>query len=751
MYLKLLLNVFFILSFIVINLNARDKELESVSIQLKWFYQYQFAGIIMAKEKGFYNKIGLDVTIKERIPTKNNILQVIEGDSQYGIADSVILRYRAQDYPVKALASIFQHNPMVLITKKDSGIVSPFEIKGKIISYQEGLDDSIITSILDFAHLSHEDIIKRPMDFTHMDFVNGEVDISEAYLSNEPYWMKEKHGIEVNVIDPKNYGIDFYGDIIFTTEDEIKNHPQRVKAFKAASLEGWAYALQHEEETINIILEKYNTRNLNFKQLLYEARITKNLIASDYIPLGEIRKERFDILKKQYFKKGIDASKLDQAIDELIYNPNAENNLFVEYLYPILALSLTLLILVLLLGYYNGRLARLVAKRTQELEESKLEAELASSSKSMFLANMSHEIRTPMNAILGFVEQLAKQENDPTRQKMFHTIQSSSQTLLTIINDILDISKLQSGKLDIDLQDCCLESFFDEINDLFSTACSEKNISLNTHLESNIPTCARLDDIRLKQIIINLLSNAIKFTQPEGSIRVDVSFIKKENILEIFVIDTGIGIAPENIDKIFNSFEQEDGSITRRFGGTGLGLAISKQLITLMNGFISVHSKEGEGSRFYLRLPYLPCSEIDSTILKTSENILDPHKELKGKVLIVEDNKTNQLLLSLILDDLNLEYDIANNGQEAVDIYKQNQEYAIIMMDENMPIMNGIQATIEIRHEEKEKGINAIPIIAVTANALSDDKERFIQAGMNDYIAKPYAEETIKQMLFKYL
>ena len=751
MYAKYLFHLSLIITLIVTNVSAQDKELEPVSIQLKWFYQYQFAGIIMAKEKGFYERTGLDVTLKERDPSKNNILQVIEGDSEYGMADSVILRYRAQGHPVKALASIFQHNPMVLISRKGSGIVSPFEIKGKSISYQEGLDDSIITSILDFARLSHNDIIKKPMDFSHIDFITGKVDISEAYLSIEPYWMKEKYGVEVNVIDPKNYGIDFYGDIIFTTEDEIKNHPQRVEAFKAASLEGWAYALQHQDETIKTILEKYNTRDLNYEQLLYEARVTKNLIATEYIPLGEIRKERFSVLKKLYLPKGIKAKDLDNAVNTLIYDPNEKKNIFIQYLYPILAVSLTLLLLVLLLSYYNGRLSRLVTKRTQELEESKRQAELAANSKSMFLANMSHEIRTPMNAILGFVEQLAKNEDDPSRQKMFQTIQNSSKTLLTIINDILDISKLQNGKLSIDLQDCNIKSFFDEIRDLFTTACKEKNVDFNLHLESNIPDCGRLDDIRLKQIIINLLSNAIKFTESGGSVRLDINYADQDKILEIFVIDTGIGIAADNIDKIFNTFEQEDSSITRRFGGTGLGLAISKQLVNLMDGTISVHSKEGEGSRFYLRLPYLTCETPDMLDQASAQRNQDEDKALRGKVLIVEDNKTNQLLLSLILDEFALEYDIADNGKEAVAMFKDNRDYAIIMMDENMPIMNGIEATKHIRKEEQEKGFEAIPIIAVTANALSSDKERFIQAGMSDYVAKPYAEETIKKILFKYL
>ena len=274
----------FIFSILSYNLFASKVKLESVNVQLKWFYQYQFAGIIMAKEKGFYEDFGLDVTIKERNPKLNNIQQVLDGESQYGVADAVILRYRAEGKPVKVLATIFQHNAMVLLSKKGSGIISPYEIRGKKIAYQVGLDDSTITSLLEFAKLGKQDYTLMPMDYTHMDFVNGNVDVTESYVSNEPYWLKKEYGIDVNIIDPKNYGIDFYGDLIFTTEKEIENHPSRVKKFKNATLKGWKYALENTHETIETILKKYNSRNLTYDKLDYEAKITKNLIAETYIP-----------------------------------------------------------------------------------------------------------------------------------------------------------------------------------------------------------------------------------------------------------------------------------------------------------------------------------------------------------------------------------------------------------------------------------------------------------------------------------
>jgi signal transduction histidine kinase/CheY-like chemotaxis protein len=728
---------------------AQEKPLEPVSVQLKWFYQYQFAGILMAKEKGFYEKAGLDVTIKERDPAFNNIQQVIEGKSEYGLADSVIIRYRAEGHPVKVIATIFQHNAMVLISKKESGIVSPYEMRGKRISYQEGLDDSVITSLLSFANLEKDDIIKRPMDFSHMNLVNGDVDITEAYISIEPYWMKQKYGLELNIIDPKNYGIDFYGDMIFTTEDEIKNHPKRVEAFKHATLEGWAYALQHKEEAINIILQKYNTRDLNYEQLLYEARATENLIATQYIPLGEVRKERFKILSDLYLVRGIPKDDLDKAIEEIVYDPNAKSDLLVKYLYPIIIAAFVLVLLVLFLTFYNKRLSYLVTTRTEELEKAKQEAELSALSKANFLANMSHEIRTPMNAILGFVEQLAKNEENLSRQKMFSTVQNSGHSLLTIINDILEISKIESGKMQLDPRDCDLHHFLNDIHEFFVGSCENKEITFRLRVDSNVPQCARVDEIRLRQILVNLISNAVKFTPEQGNISLDVIYNAEGENIEIFIVDTGIGISKDNIEKIFNAFEQEDSSTTRRFGGTGLGLAICKRLITLMDGNIHVESEVGKGSRFYLRFPYHACDtdfNTDKTEDESSSSSL-----LTGKVLVVEDNKTNQMLMCMILDEFNLSYDIAQNGEEAVRMYKEYKDYDIILMDENMPVMNGVEAVKHIRQTEEEEKRKALPVIAVTANALSTDKARFLDAGMDDYIAKPYTEKSIREILSKYM
>lgn len=402
------------------------------------------------------------------------------------------------------------------------------------------------------------------------------------------------------------------------------------------------------------------------------------------------------------------------------------------------------------LAGYRGTDRDITALKEYEksIVNAREEAENANKSKSLFLANMSHEIRTPMTGLLGFIDRLQKSEKDPEKQKQFKTIRSSGETLLSIINDILDFSKIESGKMQVESVPIMVKQLLENTIDVFKQLASAKNINLLNAITDNIPICIFGDETRLKQVLFNLLSNAIKFTSESGNITLQVRLKEERKLLHIAVIDTGVGIAKENLEKIFEAFDQEDNSTTRRFGGTGLGLTISSRLVNLMGGQLYVESKVGQGSKFYFDIPIETCSaDIDdeSTLEVESVNL----DNIKANILVVEDNKTNQLLMGMILDDYNLNYDIANDGAEAVLQFKHNK-YDVILMDENMPNMNGIEATKIIRELEEDTDSH-IPIIAVTANALVEDRERFLAIGMDDYISKPYTEEDIIQVLKKYL
>jgi signal transduction histidine kinase/CheY-like chemotaxis protein len=388
--------------------------------------------------------------------------------------------------------------------------------------------------------------------------------------------------------------------------------------------------------------------------------------------------------------------------------------------------------------------------KQEELEDAREKAEKANKFKSEFLANMSHEIRTPMNGVLGFVEQLSKTEKDKQRLKQFNIIKNSGQTLLSIINDILDFSKIESGKMELESHPYDVGQLMSDTAEIFGELTNSKKIKLTSNIDENLPKCLMIDQVRLKQVVFNLLSNAVKFTPENGSVTLDVKYNQKDKTMLCSVIDTGIGIAKENLEKIFEAFSQEESSTTRKFGGTGLGLSISSKLIYMMGSQLKVQSTLGEGSKFYFELPLVECQKELEKQEQNEDSDINENQTFNGHVLIVEDNATNQVLMSLLLEEFGVTYDMANDGVESLKWFNE-KEYDIVLMDENMPNMNGIEATKHIRKTEIDKSLKHTPIVAVTANAMTEDKQRFIDAGMDDYISKPYSEKDIRNVLGKYL
>jgi len=388
---------------------------------------------------------------------------------------------------------------------------------------------------------------------------------------------------------------------------------------------------------------------------------------------------------------------------------------------------------------FNKKLEEHVDLRTKELLEANKKANVALKAKSEFLANMSHEIRTPLNAILGFVGFLKEDTKGKKSEKYVDIIDNSSKTLLNIIEDILDFSKIESGKLEIDKVDFNTRAEFEVITHLFDAKCLEKNISLSLNMDKNLPEIINTDPFRIKQIISNLLSNAIKFTG-EGK-RVEINIHYEDTLLHISVLDQGIGIQKEKLEHIFEAFNQEDASTTRSYGGTGLGLSISRELVRLLGGTLEVKSEVNKGSEFSFIIPVIIGNSLSDEI----NQILDIDFNYK-KVLLVEDNKANQLFMKILLDEMNITYEIANDGLEAVEKFKL-EKFDAILMDENMPNMSGIEATKKILIYETENYLNHTPIIALTANALKGDRERFLDAGMDEYMTKPLDKDKLTNVL----
>lgn len=381
------------------------------------------------------------------------------------------------------------------------------------------------------------------------------------------------------------------------------------------------------------------------------------------------------------------------------------------------------------------------------LDASEKKVKEAAHVKEQFLANMSHEIRTPMNAMLGFTNLLYKTKLNPDQQEYIENIQASGEKLLTIVNDILDLSKIEAGMMRIESAPFSLRALIHSVETMFSVKAKQKQLYLSVSIDENIPDILEGDAVRLTQVLVNLLSNAVKFTSTGGiaifvkNIQPGDDFVK----LRFAVNDSGIGIAPEKQHTIFERFLQAEADTTRRYGGTGLGLSIAKQIIDLQNGFITVHSEPGKGTEFVFELNYIVSKQAIEISDKLQKDL--PVKRLPGKinVLVAEDNLMNQLLMKHLLSNWEFDFDIVNNGKEVISNL-QLKKYDIVLMDIQMPEMDGYTATKVLRNEYNNK----VPVIAMTAHAMAGEKEKCIRFGMNDYISKPINETELYHILLHY-
>lgn len=395
----------------------------------------------------------------------------------------------------------------------------------------------------------------------------------------------------------------------------------------------------------------------------------------------------------------------------------------------------------------------------QKLSKAIDDANAAYRTQAEFLANMSHEIRTPINGILGMVQlTLMADDLQADYRDNLITAKNCADNLLRLINDILDISKLEAGKYKIKEEVCDIKSAIEETVAAQVPIADNKGIALDLNFGNNIPKLVKADGQRIQQVLNCLLSNAIKFTS-DGGVRVKVAAIDdKDDLikLRIAVADTGIGISEANMNKLFIRFSQVDGSDTRKYGGSGLGLVISKQITELMHGTITVQSKEGIGSTFIAEIPLkvVKASEADDKKQDVKEEpavfSINAANGKNARILVAEDEPVNQQVIGKLLGMAGFSYDIAENGEKAIELFKA-KSYDAALFDVQMPVMDGIAATQEIRKIEQREHRKRLPIIAVTARAMFGDKERVLENQLDDYIAKPYNLNTVVETLNKYI
>ncbi|HSD06794.1 PAS domain S-box protein [Flavobacterium sp.] len=409
------------------------------------------------------------------------------------------------------------------------------------------------------------------------------------------------------------------------------------------------------------------------------------------------------------------------------------------------------------IAFMEGILIDITEKKKNEsiLKEKEL-AEAANKAKSEFLANMSHEIRTPLNGIIGYTDLLMNSKLENTQKKYMNTINQSANILLEVVNDILDFSKIESGKLELNIEKYCIEDIILQIKELINYQARKKKLEINYIINEDVPKYIWIDYIRLKQVLINLLTNAIKFTHT-GSITLTIAALeahKNHTTLRFSVKDTGIGIRKSNQKIIFQAFSQEDSSTTKKFGGTGLGLTISNQLLSLMNSKLQINSQYKVGSTFFFDIKLKSSNKLkkDKSLESqkdTSENRILQFENQEPKILIVEDNKINMLLTKTLVKQIIPKCIIYESvdGEKALEKVKEVIP-DIIFMDIQMPLINGYEATKQIRKIPK---LEDIIIIALTAGTIMGEKEKCIEAGMNDYVSKPIVKKTLEDILEKWL
>ncbi len=601
--------VFLVLVLLILSFTTLlSDELREIRLKLKWEHQFQFAGYYAAIEKGFYKDIGLNVQLLSPTPERTPFQTVLDGDAEFGTSTTDIMIARANGDKVVVLATIFQHSPHIFITKANSGLHYAQDLSGKRIAIEPGADELIAFLIAEGVDLN--DCIIEDYDYDYSKLIKDEVDAITSYSTDEPFSFQQKE-VEVTYLHPASAGIDFYGDLLFTSERLVDDDPELVKEFREASLKGWLYAMENQKEIAHLIYSKYSKRH-SIEHLLFEAKEMQKLILPNIVPVGYSNPGRWNAILDTYQKLGrIDSN---FTTNGLVYIEELEHKIWVHWklLTTLLVALLTVLTLLYIFIMLNLRLRKEITRRKiveanifdqdEELRAKNKELVKLYAEKDKFFSIIAHDLRSPFNAFFGFTEILSTQSEsmDVSEIKsLSESLNSSANKLYRLLENLLHWARVQRGLTAPDPETINLKELIQSCIRIFEESLERKKLKLNLQLGNDV--LAKADVQMTNTIVRNLISNAIKFTNTGGSITIRTS-VEDDDLSTISVIDSGIGMDVERMQNLFRIDIADSRIGTDGESSTGLGLILCKEFAELNGGTISVESEENKGSKFTLTL-----------------------------------------------------------------------------------------------------------------------------------------------------
>jgi signal transduction histidine kinase/CheY-like chemotaxis protein len=752
-----------------------------VTLQLQWKHQFQFAGYYAAIQQGYYRDAGLDVRLLELDENTNPVDAVASGKAQFGSGSTNILYWQHQKNDFVVLASIFQHSARTFIVSDQSGIHHVKDMVDKRVVLEPNCLELEVFLKSEGVRLKHLDQNFKTDNIQRL--LEGKVDVVSGYSSNEPTRL-ENAGIDYRLLSPGMAGIDFYGDILYTTKDYLTNHPDLVARFRKASLQGWTYALKHPQEIVDLIYERYSKVHTK-DELLEEAEHLGPLVMQNVVEVGYSNPLRWKYILDLSQELGL----VDKSVKlkGLLYSDYERQKTEIPWKLVGIIVFILLASTILLAIYFriiqklkaeirerqkvqdelvaseqqyrelNASLEERIRERTEELAATnrnltkevevrtlaevemnlaRQEAEKANVAKSEFLSRMSHELRTPMNSILGFAQLLEMGDLNVSQRKSVAHIIRSGRHLLDLINEVLDISRIESGRLVLSMESVSIHEILLEMTDVVRPQALEKQIRIQLP-EKPEPLFLYADRQRLKQVLLNLLNNAVKYNRPEGSVDIRTEIRSRDNgqeLIRVSVTDTGSGITAQDLERIFTPFERI-GADKTAVEGTGLGLAVVKKLMEAMGGAVGVDSTLNEGSTFWIEM------SKDVNPLMRSENVpyLNEFSEEKsvssGVILYVEDNQANIELVDQVIAHQRPGYRLHSitAGLQAIEKSLEIQA-DIILLDMNLPDIHGLEVLKMLQSDERTRDI---PVVVISADAMPNQVTNAYRAGARKYLAKP--------------